>query len=187
MIAPANIARASGQIDLIDVPPKLDAWNNATARNAYGTAAQYLVCKTLGLRPIPINGNYPVCFDAEDNQFFYEIKSCKAGAKVVIYDWRMEKEASAGVPVRYAILIHNVRGARTDILSEMQSKPWKILLLPLDVIKAQWEKSPLHVYTPSTAYQKRLGYAREGYKNGYRNLSVTQLLKSPAAEIHHGQ
>src|SRR5688500_5935211 len=97
-----RVAASSGQMDLIEVPPVYRLETNADARNAYGDAAQLIVCAGLKLRPIPINGNCEVCFDAEGPAgLFWEIKSARHGAKFVLYDWRMEKQRNAERPLLY--------------------------------------------------------------------------------------
>src|SRR4051812_26775895 len=105
MIPFNSIAPASKQLSLLSVAPSYTITKNAQARNAYGTVAVEIVCAALNLLPIPINGNYAICFDAQDSNGFYEIKSVHRSGKVVIYDWRMEKEASVNVPLAYAILV----------------------------------------------------------------------------------
>src|SRR4051812_20128751 len=80
-VAEPKLARASNQLQLLDVTPRYPIESNAAARNAYGSAAQEIVCAALKLRPIPINGQCDICFDAEDSDFFYEIKSCHRSGK----------------------------------------------------------------------------------------------------------
>ena len=177
------LARASRQLNLLNVDPILNCHSNATARNAYGQAAQIIVCDVIGLSPIPINGNYPICFDAEASGVFYEIKSCGPGHKIVIYNWRLKKELEAGVYVNYAILIHSLRGIRTNVLQAMRDCKPKILILPLGCVKDVFDQHPTCYYNPRTPTQKRLGYARKGYKDGYKNIHLNQLLNVPTKQI----
>lgn len=175
------LARASRQMTLFTVAPKITATNNASARNAYGTAAQEIVCAALGLQPIPINGNYPVCFDAEKGGEFFEIKSVKRGCKVVLYQWRLEKEKPYHDRLWYAILVHRVRKAREDILWKL-ADGCEVLVLRAEKIQAVAKMCPLHQikreYINSHLTRRDPGYSgytRHGYRNGYYNVSVRAL------------
>jgi hypothetical protein len=172
-----SIARASRQLSLLDVQPRFTITKNAQARNAYGTIAADIVCKVLGLDPIPINGKCTICFDAERSNHFFEIKSVKASNKVVIYDWRMEKERLAKVPLSYAILCHNVRcSSGKNLLDEMLESRLELLVLPASEVHALATASPLHKIL-TLALDPRNGYTRPGYRDGYRNVPVSDLRK----------
>lgn len=170
------IAPASQQQPLFYQPPVINCDSNASARNAFGIAAQELVYQCLGVTPIPINGNYTTCFDGVKDGTYYEIKSTKlSGGKVVVYDWRMEKEAAAGVPLRYLIVCHKISGQREDVLAAMASKPVTIYSVPAEIVYRVAYASPLNTIKRDKVWSKRNGYEREGYKNGYRNISLRDL------------
>lgn len=172
-----TIKRADRQLPLIPVWPIYNADSNATARNAYGQAAEDIVCAALGLRSIPIDGRYDVCFDAESpTGDFYEIKSChERRGKVVIYDWRMKKEEAFYANLYYAILLHTIAGERSDILRKMADKGCAILVLPASDVHAIAAVQPLN--TVKFYSNPRFGYSRKGYKDGYRNVPIDALLK----------
>lgn len=172
---PHTLARASRQLSLLSVAPRFSITKNAQARNAYGQIAQEIVCAALDLLPIPINGKCSICFDAERSGHFYEIKSVKHTGKVVIYDWRMEKERAAKVSLSYAILIHNVRGSDGhDLLREMLNSKPEILVMPASVIHELAQSYPLRqLQRPSS--DPRNGYNRAGYRDGYRNVPVKDI------------
>lgn len=170
-----NIARASNQITLLSVAPEYCAWNNASARTAYGAAAQDIAAAVLNLRIIPINGNCDVCFDAEDDTFFYEIKSVRKGCKVVIYDWRMVKEAKTKLPLKYAIVIHQIQNQRQNILQKMVDSLHAILVLPAKKVHALAWEQPHHQVTSHNTKGRRNGYRRGGYAGGYRNVPIWAL------------
>lgn len=175
-----NIARASKQITLLELEPTIAATSNASARNAYGQAAQEIVCAALGLQPIPINGNYPVCFDAEKDNHFYEIKSVKRGCKVVCYKWRLDKERPFHDILDYAILVHRVRKARENIMWRLLEGA-EILVIKSHVLHSLARQCPLN--TIKRAHLNKLkrgqphynGYTREGYRDGYFNVPVNAL------------
>lgn len=175
-----TLAPVNRQLSLLQVAPVYKAWNNATARNAYGSAAQEVACSVLGLTPIPINGNYSICFDAQDEcGLLYEIKSVRTGCKLVLYDWRMEKEKTV-LNAIYAVVIHRLKKHREDILSAMVTSGFELLIVPAFVVHKVAETFPLHRVFPCLTAKKRNGYTRTGYRNGYRNVPVQHLLNMPA-------
>jgi len=180
-----RIARATCQSLLLDVLPKYRLGSNADARNAYGSAAQEVVCAALAVHPIAINGNCEVCFDAEGHGLFYEIKSVRQGCKVVVYDCRMTKEETAGVPLLYALLVHHMKGLRTSAaMWESLAGKTEILLVPAPVIHALARDEPLRTLgNPSD--DPRNGYSRKGYKDGYRNLPVNKIRQLQSTQREH--
>jgi len=163
-------------MNLLEVQPVFKIPSNAHARNAYGTAAQEIACAALQLNPIPIDGSKSICFDASDGVRPYEIKSVHRNGKVVIYDWRMEKEAV--VPEsRYLILRHSVRGHR-DGKTLYQAfadggglEAWIITTPSVHQI-AQKEAKRVML---SDSKDPRCGYSRKGYKDGYRNVGLNRF------------
>lgn len=171
-----TIAPHNKQKELFYLAPVLHAHSTASARNAYGTAAQEVVCRTMGLNPIPINGNFDVCFDAELNGQFYEIKSVRTSGKIVVYDWRMKKEEIAAPSLRYLILVHKLKAARIDILKIMSNSEVIILNLPATFIHNLCKQTTLNKHKN---YQGlRNGYSRVGYKDGYYNLSLKPIMNA---------
>ncbi len=164
------IAPYDTQLELFSHRRVINATCTADARNAYGEAAQEIVVAALGLKPVRINGSYTTCFDAYRDGVYYEIKSVKAGGKVVCYDWRMEKEAASGVEVVYAILVHRIRYARVDIVSVMSAQPLELYTIPAYILHEYASRCPLYA-SPKTDKQ-RVGYTRTGYCDGYRNVTV---------------
>lgn len=179
-----TLAPADMQMPLLEVAPSWHITKNAQARNAYGTVAQHLVCAALRLLPIPTNGNYDICFDAlgSDGTYF-EVKSVKAkGGKVVIYDWRMAKEASVKVRVGYAILLHAVKGSNgRSLVSEFINGGLEVLVIPAAVVHSLAKMQPLNQVKNHS--NPRMGYSRKGYKDGYRNVPVTLLREMCASNF----
>jgi hypothetical protein len=170
-----TFALPSRQINLLEVQPVFRIDGNAHARNAYGTAAQEIACAALQLDPIAIDGSKSICFDASDGIRPYEIKSVHRNGKVVIYDWRMEKEAT--VPEsRYLLLRHSVRGHRDghtlyQAFADSGLEAWLISTPTIHRI-AQAEKKRVML---SDSKDPRCGYNRKGYKEGYRNVGLNQF------------
>ena len=169
-----RVARASMQIPLLIIDPVLDAWNNASARNAYGMAAQIIACERLSLLPIAIDGRCQICPDAEKEGIFYEIKSAHKNGKVVIYDWRLQKELASRLPLYYCIVIHKLRGARKNILPMLRESVVVIKIFSVQTIAIIAKRYPLNIPRP-VGNDPRTGYNRKGYIQGYRNVPVKDL------------
>lgn len=172
----SDLARASRQQEFgFNLLPYYPLKKNAQARNAYGSAAQHLVCTALRLRPIPINGSKRVCFDAEDDFQFYEIKSVRKGGKIVLYDWRMEKERLAFVPLSYAILVHQNKPVKNSekMWEQMATQPLHLLQCSHQLIHTIASLQPLRKLVKDGG--PRCGYSRHGYKEGYRNVPLQTL------------
>lgn len=173
-----SLAPASLQYTMFWVPPMLNCDSNASARNAFGTAAEEIAKQLLGITAIKINGSYDVCFDGKRGDEYFEIKSTsQKSGKVVLYDWRLGKDVEANVKLTYIIVCHAVKGCRTDIVGTMLSRPLELLLLPAEVIHELAHACPLqHLKTELVeGWSERSGYARDGYKDGYRNLPLTTI------------
>lgn len=168
-------APADHQLCLLDVLPVINCTSCASARNAYGNAAQEVVYRLLGVTPIRINGNYATCFDGVKGGVYYEIKSTRLkSGKVVVYDWRIGKEQAAGVTLHYLLVCHSLQGHRADILGTMLRLPVVIYSLPAPVLHDWALRCPLQKLKRD-ARNKREGYYRGGYKDGYRNLPLKQI------------
>lgn len=171
-----TFAAVSRQLNLLEVQPVFHIPSNAHARNAYGTAAQEIACAALQLQSIPIDGSKSICFDASDGVRPYEIKSVHRNGKVVIYDWRMEKEAT--VPdSRYLLLRHSVRGHRDghtlyQAFADSGLEAW-IMSTPSVHRIAQREEKRVML---SDSKDPRCGYNRKGYRDGYRNVGLNRFL-----------
>jgi hypothetical protein len=170
-----TFALPSRQINLLEVQPIFNIPSNAHARNAYGTAAQEIACAALQLDPIAIDGSKSICFDASDGIRPYEIKSVHRNGKAVIYDWRMEKEAT--VPEsRYLLLRHSVRGHRDghtlyQAFADSGLEAWIIATPTIHRIARGEEKRVML----SDSKDPRCGYNRKGYKEGYRNVGLNKF------------
>lgn len=172
-----HLAPPDQQMALFPLPAAtINCHNAASARNAYGSAAQELVYELLGITPIRINGGYAVCFDGILDGTYYEIKSTRQiGGKVVLYDWRMGKEADAGVPLRYVIVCHNIGGQRIDILRELANRNVEIYSIDAALIHEFAGRYQLNHIKRDKQWSKRNGYERAGYRNGYRNVPLKDL------------
>lgn len=180
-----TLARApQQQLHLFHHPPTFTITSNAHARNAYGQLAQEIACAALDLQPIPIDGRCSVCFDAEDsNGQFYEIKSVHRTGKVVIYDWRIDKEA-AYPSLTYILVVHNARGCCTAaaMLSAYHNS-LELWLVPAHRIHAAAKEQPLCLLK-RPSIDPRNGYSRAGYVRGYRNVPLTALRPSSRKTTH---
>ena len=179
---PTGMAPPDAQLRAMDVLPVWSCDSGAAARNAYGAAAQEIANRFLGLTNVPINGNYAVCFDAYKDGVWYEVKSTHAKAgKVVMYDWRMGKDAEAAQDKElvYVLVGHSIKKVREDILMAMLAKPVILWVLPWQVVHSVAMQCPLQKLKRSnrkTEWSVRNGYERDGYKDGYRNVNVKDIV-----------
>ena len=176
--AKLKLARASKQLNLLACEPKFNVRSKGATRNAYGAAAQIIVCEAMGLWPIAIDGSCAINFDAEGvNDVFYEIKSVHQKSKIVIYDWRMDKEANSGVVFKYVICAHQLRGERRgDRVIGRMAKGAELFVADGGLIHRLAKTQPLNrinTEAPATSSGARNGYRRAGYKEGYRNLPLS--------------
>lgn len=171
-----TLARASRyqQLKLLDLPPTIKIESNAQARNVYGSLAQEVACAALGLRPIPIDGRCLVCFDAERDGRFIEIKSVHASGKLVVYDWRMEKEAAFS-NLDYVIVVHKARGCQSvSALLASFEKFLEIWWMPAPIVHKAALQCPLRLLIKPSS-DPRNGYSRAGYVRGYRNVPPSMV------------
>lgn len=179
-----TLAQPSRQLELLSVQPVYNIPTNAHARNAYGCAAQEIVCAAMGLRPIPIDGSKEICFDAAtpDESRHFEIKSVHNNAKIVIYNWRMTKEAK--VPsARYIILKHRVRRHRDghtlfQAFADGGLECWVLSMQTVHHVAQQEPSRILLAKNKEGAVNEdpRNGYNRAGYRDGYRNVPMKKFL-----------
>lgn len=172
-VAPPDLRRW-----LLQVEPEPRIASVAQARNAYGTAAQEIICALLDLLPVPINGSYELCLDAvsSDLSRWFEIKSVHVSSgKLVLYDWRLRKEQRSELDITYAVLLHKIRGHRgSGLFAAFASGGLTLLLVPGSVV---WKLAPGYPLTfPKPGSCPRDGFARAGYAQGYRNVRVRDLL-----------
>lgn len=162
---------------LFEVPPD-DApiTSNGQARNIYGQVVEEVVCRLMGLTPIQINGQFSINFDAGYGDTFYEIKSLNRSSKLPLYEWRRKKDGDSGAKLFYLLALHNVKGAKTkgEVWEKMGDTMKTLLLLPAKNVSTEATKYPLQ-QNSSRIKNPRMGYNREGYKDGYRNVPAKGL------------
>ena len=161
---------------------EFDFISAGAARTHYGAAIEEVVCAALKLIPIAINGNYEVNFDAYKRDYFYEIKSVRAGGKVVLYDWRMGKEIPFKDKLFYVFGVHNVRGAKSnrELWENMQEYGIVLVIEEAQTIHtAAYMQKLMFIKN-----EKQSGYTRGGYNEGYRNLPVKPFMCSMTASIN---
>lgn len=144
-----------------------------------GARIEDVVCRALRLTPISISGSYDVCYDAgtyhRGKEIFFEIKSLRKHNKSPLYVFRLKKDVKAtkqcGVPLIYAFCIHNIESgceSQEEITKSLLSHPIQINLLPLSQVIELTKDLPLKQIKSDNGTN---GYNREGYADGYKNLS----------------
>lgn len=156
-----------------------ESLTSGQARVFAGTVAEEIVCRGLGLSLLKPDARYGVCFDAVRGGTFYEIKSVRAGNKSPLYDYRMEKEAGAGVPLVYLFARHDGRRftSRERIHSELSGTMRDVYALPAALVHALAGEYPLRNIRTEVGPdgKDRCGYNRKGYAEGYRNLPTVRV------------
>lgn len=168
------------QPTLFELPtPKLRLTGVGSSRTRYGQVVEEIITHGMGLTPINTGGSSPVIYDAHKDETFYEIKSLRRTSSLPIYEWRREKDRTCGVPLLYAIGIHNVTRAMDmeEIWHGMSRTLKKVLLVPAPVIDALAEEEPLR-QLKSEKKSPRSGYHWEGYKDGYRNVPAKRIVEA---------
>ena len=186
MAASLRLAPVSTQGALFELFPVVNCRNESAARNAYGNAAQEAAYRLLAIDRIPIDGRYRVNFDGKRGDTYYEMKSLRlVGGKVIVYDCRIEKERATGVPLRYLLICHGLKKERADVLQKMLDGGLVFYDLPAELIHTY--ALTLKLRTVKTDARSRSegrpGYRRPGYDKGYRNVSVSKMLKTPGVTI----
>ena len=158
--------------------PEFDFGTAGAARTHYGKAGEEVACNVLGLLDITINSRYSVNFDAFKGPMFYEIKNVRKGGKVVVYKFRMEKElrwAEDGV-LDYVMVVHNVRGAKTnrELWEGFERNGVSIVVIPAKKLHKIAKGCELrHIEVKGNG----AGYEREGYREGYYNVPIKDLVE----------
>lgn len=173
-----TIAPPSAQGCLFYTAPVINCDSPASARCAYGNAAQEIVYALLDIERIPINVQYSTNFDGKKGAMYFEIKSTKQqGGKVVVYDWRVQKEILANVPLTYLLVCHKLNQHREDIVQVMADTGVVIYSLPAAVVHHLAHELPKRTLKMSEA-NARSGYMRGEYKTGYRNIDLRTIIDS---------
>lgn len=151
-------------------------------RTRIGGLVEEVTLGLLALAPCASPGGECVTFDGVRGDIHYEVKSVKRGSQVVVYKWRLEREAATGVPIRYVIAIRSHAFGHCENLAEVRGLLAEDLLtlvvLGHDRVTHLCEGEPLHKLTRGHACgSTRVGYARKGYSEGYYLLPTASLLE----------
>jgi hypothetical protein len=164
---------SDAQLEFFSEPVLLPIKSGADARTRYGTAAEEVACALLHLRRLKISGNFTACYDAQDRaRRLYEIKSVRRGGSCPVWTWRIRKDKDVGRPVVYLFVLHDVKHAPDthDMWRQMSSTVRKILIAPLGVVEEAHAAGRLGGV--NTDKGPRNGFNREGYREGYRYVSM---------------
>lgn len=169
-----TVDRPAEQTRLFEEPDLIKFPTLASARNRFGDAAEEIACKTLGLHRIPIDGRFDVCFDAQDDRGrFYEIKSVRHCSSIPLWNWRIEKDRQAGVPLSYIIVCHGTSGVKDtrELWAGLADTVREVFVVPLGIMETLHARGKL--VKPRTSLGH--GSMRKGYRDGYRLVPVSKL------------
>lgn len=157
------------------VEPDLIAFPSlASTRTRFGEAAEEVACKALGLTPIPTDGRFDICFDAQDTKGnFFEIKSVRRTGAVPLWNWRIEKDQAAKVPLFYVLVTHDASVVKDslELWGAFSETVKDIFIIPLAVMVELHKAGK----TVKVKTNKEHGSMRKGYCRGYRNVSVKSV------------
>lgn len=161
------------QQSLFTVLPDKPISKPGEARTRYGAVVNEIVNGLLGLIDIPNSGSHDCVFDAfhKLSDHYVEVKSLRQKNKLPVYDWRLEKDAKAGVPLVYVIGVHRCAGQPDlgRVWHCMAETLDTIYVLPAAEVKRLAAVEPLQRLVAEKP-GSRVGYERAGYCEGYRNI-----------------
>ncbi len=174
MLTVKTVDRPAEQTRLFEEPDLIKFPTLASARTRFGDAAEEIACKALNLNRIPTDGRFDVCFDAQDNRGrFFEIKSVRQNSSIPLWNWRIEKDRKAGVPLYYIVVCHDTGGVKDtrELWAGLAETVREVFIVPLGIMES-FHSEGKHV-TPKTF--KEHGSMRKGYCDGYRLVAVKKL------------
>lgn len=174
MLTIKTVRNPSTQARLFEEPDLINFPSLASARTRFGEAAEELACEAFGLDNIPTDGRFDVCFDAQDRKGnFFEIKSVRQGGAIPLWNWRIEKDRKAGVPLFYIIVQHKTGGVKNthDLWDGFAKTVKEIFIVPLGIMETLHSEGKL--VTPKTISTH--GSMRKGYCEGYKLVPTKKL------------
>lgn len=177
--------------DLFSQAPTMRLKGAGHRRTHIGNIVEEFVCHAMGWKRLTISGKKPYCADAEnEDDLPCEIKSVhcspKMSGKSVIYDWRMVKDEKHAPRLAYAFFCYSATGmgkakSLEQFLDRIAATAPTIMLVPAWVVRMDALREKHNAAPKKT--NKRNGYTREGYCEGYRNLPVGPYVRNAASEI----
>lgn len=176
------------QPPLFEMVPDKPIRKPGEARTRFGAVVNEIVNALLGLQDIPNSGTHDCVFDSylRSRGAYVEVKSLRRRNKIPVYQWRIEKDKEAGVPLLYVIGVHNCTRQATlaGVWNKMAETMDQILVLPAAVIEELAAAEPLQaIKSAKTASGERNGYQRKGYCEGYKNIPWEKLVAATAGGL----
>ena len=174
--------KSDHQTSLFEIEPVFEFGPVAARRAHYGNLMESVVCHFLKIQPLPIFSSKKINLDARSvtGDRLYEIKSVRRSSKVPLYDWRMKKEKEVN-GLFYVFAIHSINQATnaTEWFNQIEDTGIRLIEVPTSEVHRMAEGLPLQINRSSV----KCGYNREGYKEGYRNLPVKEILHRAVSTI----
>lgn len=149
----------------------------AASRNAIGHVIEEFVARVLNVDLLPVDGRKAVCPDFSNG----EIKSIGRNKRVLIYKWRLEKEASNFDPKKYFyVFAHHKCPITVSNTSEIarffQDQPPAIVCVSLKEVMAATKTTRLRKFSLFSGDKDiRIGYNRKGYDQGGWQFSLSKF------------
>lgn len=164
----------------------------AHLRNLIGSVAAEIGSRVLHATLLPIDGRRKVCPDFCLRGYEGEIKSCRAGhRRSTIYKFRLEKEAAYCDPEKYLyVFLSHAASAMSDCREDVVgafSKGVDLHCATLAEVMAGVQGATLRTMRVPPEPDKRVGYYREGYRDGFYLFNFLKLPWREESELRQVQ
>lgn len=169
------------QPQLFEQHPDKPLKGTGAVRTWSGNLMEEVVCLAMGWKRLAVDGSKVFCADAQTQEGRdVEIKSVRLSGKHTgksfIYDWRMKKEAEHSPNLLYAFAGHlQTKSTNPKSLAELidsiAAKEIRLAVVHSCRVHQLAKEQPLNK-APVGKGDKRTGYNRKGYCEGYRNVPV---------------
>ena len=168
------------QMDLLSVCPDKQIHREGERRTRYGQVVEEVLTTVLPLDNIVNSGSYDAVYDAYWNGWNCEIKSINVNGELIVYDWREKKDIAVvkqGEKLVYLLANHKCHKADSmrSIYEGMAATLTDVYVLSQPEVSRLLSGRPRRGIKTEIKGNKRHGYNREGYRDGYRTVPMKQI------------
>jgi len=189
----------SEQLQLLEVPRDRPILGAGSLRNWVGLLCEEIVCAGMGWERLTTAGacKGETCPDAVTPLGSpVEVKSVRVGntgaGHSTIYDFRLTRDLCNGVDGFYTFVGHSGRLADAHMLSDifdyLENQLLKVVVVPAEEVRRAARRAPKGFVKRKAGYGKRVGYVREGYRDGFRRVPVGRWMRAlDTGMAHHAE
>jgi hypothetical protein len=157
-----------------------DSGKSAHMRNLIGSVAAEVASRILNAQLLPIDGRKTICPDFRFQKHDGEIKSCVRRRRALVYKHRLEKEQAHYDPAEYLYVFvsHSASSneKRREKVIESFKKGVDLHCCTLGEVATLLRGRKLRtVKLPPGEVDSRVGYYREGYRDGFYEFNVSEF------------